>query len=123
VQHGPISAKCAAEKAACKLQIAFGDLQDAVRDGSKTSRILWKSGYIPKWLAGFGVVASALLAVGTFAAIPFPAVRSIITSDVYGDPIGIFELIAGLWLLFVGLRTPNRQSTAAPHSTGNAQVD
>lgn len=73
--------------------------------GSAIFAVLWwRSGYIPKWLAGFGVVASAVLALGTFVAIPFPAARSFFTSDVYGDPIGIFELVAGVWLLFVGIR-------------------
>ncbi|MBV8798868.1 MAG: DUF4386 domain-containing protein [Alphaproteobacteria bacterium] len=72
----------------------------------------WRSGYIPKWLAGFGVVASILLALGTFIAIPFPAARSVITSDVYGDPIGIFELVLGLWLLFIGL--PKDSARARP---------
>jgi hypothetical protein len=73
--------------------------------GSALFAVLWwRSGYIPKWLAGFGVIASVILAIGTFAAIPFPAARSIFTADVYGDPIGIFELVAGAWLLFVGIR-------------------
>jgi hypothetical protein len=63
-----------------------------------------KSGYIPKWLAGFGVFASIVLASFTFAWIIVPEYAKIITVGIYGGPIFLFELTMGLWLLLRGIR-------------------
>jgi hypothetical protein len=88
-----------AHSAAYNSALVFAGLGSAV-----FAVLWWRSAYLPKWLAAFGVIASVILAMGTFIVIPFPAARSLFTSDVYGDPIGIFELVAGAWLLFVGIR-------------------
>ena len=67
--------------------------------------VWWRSGYVPKWLAGLGILASANLAVCTFLAIVFP--EGPFTVSFYGGPIFLFELTMGFWLLFKGLpRTP-----------------
>jgi hypothetical protein len=72
--------------------------------GSTVFAILWwRSGYVPRWLAGLGVLASVLLAIGTFIVIPFPAAQAVFNSAVVGTPIGLFELAMGGWLLFKGL--------------------
>jgi hypothetical protein len=74
--------------------------------GSSVFALLWwRSGYVPKWLAGLGILASANLAICTFLGIVFPA--SPLTVNVYGGPIFLFELTMGLWLLFKGLPRPD----------------
>jgi hypothetical protein len=75
--------------------------------GSTVFCYLWfKSGYIPKWLAAFGVLASIVLASFTFAWVIFPEYAKIITVGIYGGPIFLFELTMGFWLLFKQLRVP-----------------
>jgi len=65
---------------------------------------LWlRSDYVPKSLAGWGVLSSLLLATCTFAFIIFPELAKIVTVSYYGGPIFIFELAMGSWLLFKGL--------------------
>jgi len=65
----------------------------------------WKSGYIPKALAGLGVFSSFLLATRTFAVIIFPDLADMVTVVYYGGPIFIFELTMGFWLVLRGLRS------------------
>ncbi len=66
---------------------------------------LWfKSDFIPKTLAAFGVFSSVLLAACTYAFIIFPELAKIVTVGYYGGPIFIFELTMGFWLLLKGLR-------------------
>jgi len=74
--------------------------------GSTVFGYLWlKSSYVPKALAVLGVVASALLGVGTFAGLVFPGVRSVLY-PAYMVPMFFFEVGMGLWLLVRGLRPP-----------------
>jgi hypothetical protein len=66
---------------------------------------LWfKSGFIPRALAGWGVFSSLLLATCTFAFIIYPEIEKVVTVNYYGGPIFVFELTMGLWLLVKGLR-------------------
>jgi hypothetical protein len=66
---------------------------------------LWfKSDYIPKALAAWGVFSSLLLAMCTYALIIFPELAKVVTVFYYGGPIFIFELTMGFWLLLKGLR-------------------
>ena len=66
---------------------------------------LWfKSGYIPKVLAAWGVVASFLMGACAFSFIIFPELRKVIPVEIYGGPIFVFELLMGIWLLFKVLR-------------------
>jgi len=68
---------------------------------------LWfKSRYVPKPLAAWGVFASALMGASAFAFIIFPELRQVITIGVYGGPVFFFELTMGFWLLAMGIRTP-----------------
>lgn len=64
----------------------------------------WKSGYIPKPLAALGMVASLILAVSTFAAIPLANAQTLLGPTLYGGPIGIYELLMGGWLLIRGIQ-------------------
>ena len=64
--------------------------------------LLFKSRYIPKALAAWGIFASLLLLMSQFAIIIFPAVEKIIIPACYG-PIAIDEIALGFWLLFKGV--------------------
>jgi hypothetical protein len=66
---------------------------------------LWfKSRFIPRALAGWGVVASFLMGASAFAFIIAPEVEKVLPVAIYGGPIFVFELTMGFWLLFKGLR-------------------
>jgi hypothetical protein len=72
--------------------------------GSPVFCYLWlKSGYIPKALAVWGLVASAWIGVCAFAFIIFPELQNVITIGYFGGPIFLFELTIGSWLLFKGV--------------------
>lgn len=71
--------------------------------GSTLFGYLWfRSGYIPRALAGFGVFASALVGICAYVFILFPKVFYIATPGCYA-PIFFFELTIALWLLLKGL--------------------
>jgi hypothetical protein len=73
--------------------------------GSPVFCYLWlKSGYVPRALAVWGVVASIWIGACAFAFVVFPELMSVIKVGYYGAPIFLFELTIGLWLLFRGLR-------------------
>lgn len=72
--------------------------------GSTVFCYLWfKSNYIPKALAAWGVFASLLVGTSAFAFIIFPNLAKIAQPGIYA-PIFFFELIMGFWLLLKGLR-------------------
>ena len=68
--------------------------------------LFFKSGYIPKILAGWGIFASLLLLTSQFVIIIFPAVENTIIPACYG-PIAIDEIVLGFWLLIKGVNIPN----------------
>jgi hypothetical protein len=71
---------------------------------STTFCFLWfKSGFIPRALAGFGLVASFLMGVCAYSFIIFSELASIVPVAIYGGPIFLFELTIGVWLLVRGL--------------------
>lgn len=72
---------------------------------STTFCYLWfRSGYIPRVLAAWGVLASFLMGAFAFSFIIFPELASAVPVEIYGGPIFIFELTMGFWLLFKRLR-------------------
>jgi len=71
--------------------------------------VLWfRSGLIPKALAVWAILASALLGAWTFAFIPFPELHGGLSVVLFGAPILLFELTMGIWLLVT-----NRAAVAA----------
>jgi hypothetical protein len=73
--------------------------------GSPVFCYLWlKSGYVPRALAAWGMLASLLVGACAFAFIVSPELRRVVTVGYYGGPIFAFELAMGCWLLFRGLR-------------------
>ena len=63
--------------------------------------LLFKSGYIPKVLALWGLFASLLLLISQFVIIIFPEVEKTIIPACYA-PIALDEIALGIWLLFKG---------------------
>jgi uncharacterized protein DUF4386 len=69
---------------------------------------LWfKSRYIPRGLAAFGVMSSAWCVICAFAFIVFPHFDDAINAYWFDVPMTLFELALGFWLLFKGL-SPSR---------------
>src|SRR5258705_11542439 len=71
--------------------------------------LLFKSGYIPKVLAAWGIFSSLLLLISQFAIVIFPEVEKTIIPACYG-PIAIDEIALGFWLLFKGANIPKIES-------------
>jgi len=69
---------------------------------------LWfKSNYIPRALAAFGVVSSAWCAACTFVYYIFPDFPKVVNLWWFDSPMALFELALSFWLLFKGLRPPS----------------
>jgi len=70
---------------------------------------LWyKSGYIPRALAAFGVIASAWCVICAFVFLIFPTFEKAVSAYWFDSPMAVFELIVSAWLLFKGIRPPSR---------------
>jgi hypothetical protein len=76
---------------------------------------LWlRSGFIPKALAAWGVIASAIMGASAFTFIVFPELANVVTVFYYGTPIFTFELATGLWLTLRGIRPPTSLVAGGP---------
>src|ERR1700730_4760145 len=65
---------------------------------------LWfKSRFIPRALAAWGMFASFLMGASAFSFIIFPELAKVVPVEIYGAPIFFFELTMGFWLLLKGL--------------------
>ena len=69
------------------------------------SLLWWRSGYVPRWLAGLGILASAVMAAMALGIILWPPLYRM-TGMAYMMPMGLYELGLGLWLMVRGLRLP-----------------
>lgn len=67
------------------------------------SWLWWRSRYIPRWLAGLGIVASLVMASMAIGIIVWPRLYLIVTMA-YMAPMGIYEIGLGLWLMIRGVR-------------------
>ncbi|MDT3446390.1 DUF4386 domain-containing protein [Pseudofrankia sp. BMG5.37] len=65
--------------------------------------LLFRSGYVPRPLAAWGIFSSALLTAGSLITIVFPGATSVVNPALYA-PMFIFEVTTGLWLLIRGIR-------------------
>jgi hypothetical protein len=75
---------------------------------------LWfKSRYIPRALAVFGVVSSAFCVVCTLVFYIFPSFDNIVNLWWFDSPMGIFDIATSFWLLFRGLRLPTPELSEA----------
>ena len=69
------------------------------------SYLLFKSNYIPKILAGWGIFSSLLLSLSSFAILIFPELRNVVFPGGF-VPMFIYELTIGFWLLIKGVKVP-----------------
>lgn len=73
--------------------------------GATVGGYLWfKSNYIPRALAAFGVIASAWCAACTLVFYIFPGFTKEVNLWWFDLPMTIFEIALSFWLLFKGLR-------------------
>jgi uncharacterized protein DUF4386 len=80
--------------------------------GSAVWSYLWfKSKYIPRPLAAFGVIAFVWAAACSLAFIIFPNYSKVVNLWWFDSAMGIFEIATGLWLLFKGLRPSGIKQT------------
>jgi hypothetical protein len=63
----------------------------------------WKSGYIPRMLAIFGIVSSAWCAACTVVFYVFPHFDNIVNLWWFDTPMAIFDIATSFWLLLKGL--------------------
>ena len=73
---------------------------------------LWlKSGYIPRGLSIFGVIASAWCVFCAFVYLIFPTFNKIVNDYIFDTPMALFELTVSVWLLVKGLRSVTPDQT------------
>lgn len=73
------------------------------------SLLWWRSRYVPRWLAGLGIVASSIMVAMALGIIVWPPLYGIVTMA-YMAPMGLYEIGLGLWLLIRGIRLPDPAS-------------
>lgn len=65
---------------------------------------LWfKSGFIPRALSAWGMIASFLMGACAVSFIISPELARVVPVEIYGTPIFFFEMTMGFWLLLKGL--------------------
>ncbi len=69
------------------------------------SYLLFKSRYIPRALAVFGIISSAWCVFCALAFIVFPHFSAVVNASWFDMPMLLFEITLGFWLLFKGLNT------------------
>jgi hypothetical protein len=68
---------------------------------------LWfKSSYIPRWLAGFGVISSAWCVACTLIFYVYPNFSDAVNLWWFDTPMAIFDIVTSFWLLIKGLSEP-----------------
>jgi len=80
--------------------------------GSAVFSYLWfKSRYVPRTLAVWGLLSSLFEGFCGFAYLVFPRFGTIVSVNYYELPIGLFELALSFWILARGLRPPQTAET------------
>jgi hypothetical protein len=76
---------------------------------------LWfKSRYIPRPLAAFGIVSSAFCVACTLVFYIFPGFDKTVSLWWFDTPMGVFDIALSFWLLFKGLRPPGKAEPIVP---------
>jgi hypothetical protein len=73
------------------------------------SYLWWKSGYIPKLIAGWGIFSSLLMAIVSLGIVAVPSLAKL--GLIHMMPLGLYEFGLGFWLLIRGIRPPVTQET------------
>ena len=69
------------------------------------SYLFFKSNYIPRILAGFGILSFALIFIHALMYILAPEFATIpVIQTIFWGPSGLFEIIIGIWLLSKGIK-------------------
>jgi hypothetical protein len=68
------------------------------------SYLFFKSRYIPRALAAFGIIGSAWCVACTFVFIISPGFANVVNLWWFDSPMTLFEIAASGWLLFKGLK-------------------
>jgi hypothetical protein len=74
--------------------------------------LLFKSRYVPRALAGWGIFSSLALAIGSLAMILFPGFAAN-ASMAYMIPMFFYEVPLGLWFLIKGVSAPTPRAALA----------
>jgi len=76
--------------------------------------LLFRSGYVPRALAAFGVLSYALVFAYDLTLLVAPSYATLIAVQAVGwGPSVLFEVVIGPWLLIKGIRVPQRVDPAA----------
>ncbi len=76
--------------------------------GSTLFNYLWyKSGYVPRWLALYGMIACAWCAICAMAYLIYPDLEKILHLWLYDTPMALFDITLSVWLLTQGLKNVN----------------
>lgn len=79
---------------------------------------LWfKSRYVPRTLAAFGVISSLWCVYCAFAFIAVPHFDTMVHPGWYDVPMVLFEMTLGVWLLIRGLRPPGAAEQSQDQAT------
>lgn len=84
--------------------------------------LFFKSRYIPRALAGFGMISSVWCVFCAFAFIVFPKFGQIVNAWAFDMPIFLFEMGLGLWLLLKGLSPTGSAEAEISHDQAKAGV-
>jgi len=72
------------------------------------SYLFFKSRYIPRILAGFGILSFAFILIQSFMFMLAPEYATMpINQIIFWAPSGLFEIVIGIWLLVKGIKRPN----------------
>jgi len=84
------------------------------------SYLLFTSRYIPRALAGFGVISSVWCVFCAFAFIVFPHFEATVDASWFDMPLFLFEMALGLWFLFKGLSPTGLAEPEISNNQGKA---
>jgi hypothetical protein len=81
--------------------------------GTLVFSYLWfRSRYIPRALAAWGILSSVFVGFCAFAYLVFPRFGTVLSVNWYEMPTVVFEFALSVWILLRGLRTPEIVRTA-----------
>ena len=80
-------------------------------------RLLYQSRYVPRVLAGLGIVSFVLMLVGAVVSLLLPEYKGLAMAG--WAPGIVFEVVIGVWLLLNGVRT-TPATVAAPQATAGS---
>jgi hypothetical protein len=80
------------------------------------SYLFFKSSYVPRALAGYGVLSALFEGVCGFAYLNHRGFGAIVSVHWYEMPVVVFEVVLSVWILVRGLRPPE---SAKPMPAGN----